>query len=427
MTRLGRVAVACAVLLAAACSQRSCGRSSERAVYKLVPEPSLTFARATPKSAECPHASSTRAGRVAVAPHPLADVPDLSVVASVVDGRWPDRPPRFVDLPEGTERLVLERPSPTTGGFEIRTRAGALAFSREATSVGSHVLARPQRYYVDAGWHDWSATGDGTHASGNLNPSGELLACAMRGEEGQTLIASPQGQTPHQPHRPDFTMVTLERPFDADFLRQHVWGFTVDEPGVGAIDGAGVTALALPSGRFIVLRTSGDAEKLATLGVDVKIEPSATDLSIVPPFALLLYGGGDAGMLAAARGARSTTTRIDARRPDGSLAWRATLPFLAAQPPIDGDGCVYVVGEGIAALDMNGNTKWSSVSQLTLRAQAFADGTLAVVRGSLLEIVGRDGVVRQSFRASEDLTTYPAISSDGAVWVASAKTLYVAK
>jgi len=70
---------------------------------------------------------------------------------------------------------------------------------------------------------------------------------------------------------------------------------------------------------------------------------------------------------------------------------------------------------------------WSTLSTVPLHAQAFSDGTLAVVRGAGLQIVGRDGAIRQSLRAAEELTTYPAIGSDGAVWVASARTLYVAR
>ena len=393
-------------------------------MYQHIPDSHLSFARAEPKSAECPHASSTRAGRVAVASHALAG---LARVGSIEDARWASRPPRFLDIPERGGWLVLERPGATTGGIEVRTGSGMLAFARETISNGSHVMARPERYYVDAVWHDWSGAGEGTRAEGALQSSGELLAIALRGDEAQTLIASPDGRTPDKPLRPDFTRVVMERPFDASFLKQYSWGYKVDEPGVGAIDGAGITAMALPSGRFVVLRTTGDAEKLATLAVDAPIDPAATDLSIIPPFAVVLHGGGDAGILAARRAAVTTSTRVDAHRPDGSLAWRAEVPFVAAQPPIDGDGRIYIVGSGIAALDLEGKTVWSSASRTTLRAQAFADGTLAVVRGSTLQIVGNDGVIRQSLSAAEELTSYPAIASDGSVWVASAKTLYVGR
>ena len=177
-------------LLGFACSPRACGETKEKPVYRLVSDSQIKFTRPEPRSAECPHASSSRAGRVAVAPHALAG---LTAIASVEDGPWAHQAPRFLDLPEGTGWLVLERPSRTTGGLDVRTPAGALAFARETTSSGSHVLARPQRYYVDAAWHAWSGTGAQTRAEGYLSPSGELLACAMRGEEGQTLVATPSG------------------------------------------------------------------------------------------------------------------------------------------------------------------------------------------------------------------------------------------
>jgi outer membrane protein assembly factor BamB len=139
---------------------------------------------------------------------------------------------------------------------------------------------------------------------------------------------------------------------------------------------------------------------------------------------MVLYGGGDAGLLATVRSRHSAVSQLEARRGDGSLAWRTPLTFLATQPPVDGGDRVYVIGAGIAALDLTGRVLWSSSSGERLRVQAFADGTLAVVRGRVLEIVSAEGNVRQSFMAGEELTTYPAIDADGQVWVASAKTLY---
>ncbi len=198
--------------------------------------------------------------------------------------------------------------------------------------------------------------------------------------------------------------------------------------GRRAIDEGGHAVLALRSGRFVVLLSQGDATTRHGIpALDAPIDPGATDLSIVPPFALILYGGGDAGQYIKSVSEDLTTTRIDARLPDGSLAWRVSLPFLAGQPAIDGNGRVYVVGTGIAALDLSGHVLWSAASSVPMRATAFADGTLAVVRGSALQIVASDGGIRQQFLAAEELTTYPAIGSDGAVWVASAKTLYVAR
>lgn len=140
----------------------------------------------------------------------------------------------------------------------------------------------------------------------------------------------------------------------------------------------GHTVIALSSGRFVVLLPKGDENLRAILGADVRIDADATDLSIVPPYAMVLYGGGAGGAIMARRD-RATTSRLDARRSDGTLAWRVELDFRAGQPPLDGGDRVYVVGRGIAAIGLDGKMLWNTQSTMPLRAAAFADGTLAVV------------------------------------------------
>jgi hypothetical protein len=442
--RLAAAAALGLALLAGTYFSSECGKKGGHPRYRLVAEPRLTFTPAEPRSSECPHAASTRAGRVAVTPHALAG---LTAVASIENGPRAAQPPRFIDVPEGSERLVLERPSasdgeafPTRmkgGGFDIRTASGVLGCGAVRGGAGHYVLAKPLRYY-ESEPHDWpppcSASPD-LDNQGYLDSDGDVLAMAVRGGEFQSVYASPgENRWPTPSSSQVFkagTGVALELPFNPEQEKQG-WGYHVYEPGVGAIDGAGITALALPSGRFVVLRATADPdaegwEQQPTLAVDARIDASATDLSIVAPFALVVYGGGDAGRLAARRSALASSTHIDARRADGSLAWRAALSFLATQPPIDGNGLIYVVGTGVTALTMDGTPAWSLPSKGTVRAQAFADGTLAVVQGAELRILGRDGVTQKSMRAAEELTSYPAIASDGAIWVASAKTLYVAR
>ncbi|TMA22735.1 MAG: hypothetical protein E6J85_03905 [Deltaproteobacteria bacterium] len=186
--------------------------------------------------------------------------------------------------------------------------------------------------------------------------------------------------------------------------------------------------IALPSGRLTVLLPEGTDQNEAVAALDVSIEANATDLSIVPPFVMVLYGGGDAGVLARRRSeAFPSGSRLDALRGDGSLAWSVRVPFLARQPPIDGNGRVYLVGLGVAAIDLEGKMLWLNPSPVPVRASAFADGTLALARGSELQIMAPDGSVRQTLRAGEELTSFPAIGPDASVWVASAKTLYVAR
>jgi outer membrane protein assembly factor BamB len=247
----------------------------------------------------------------------------------------------------------------------------------------------------------------------------------VKGDDVRSLVVNnglPQNEAPTDP---DHTTARLERPHDPNVVRSMGWTYNVDEVAVGAIDGGGQTVIALPSGHLVVLSPDGDPKTTHDVIVlEADIDKGATDLSVVPPFALVLYGGGDAGGLVQRRSGAATKTQLDARKPDGSLAWRASLPVLATQPALDGNGQIYVVGSGIAALDMTGRTLWSVASTVPLRAAAFADGALAVVRGSEVQIVGPDGVIRQSFRAGEELTTYPAIGADGTVWAASTKSLY---
>ena len=404
--------------LGAGCSSRACAKSREVPVYNVVPMPGLAFSRAEAPSTECPHASSARSGRVAVLSRPYTGV---IRVGPVDDGPLARSVPRFIDLPRGGARLLLERPQAHNGGYEVRTTSGVLVFSGGGSSRGCHGVAREDHYYVEGVAHSWTGA-EGLIFDVGMNQGAELLACAI-GEMAakttlQILIASPGGMQNHGPSERDYTRVAAMRVKPGSAL-QAAWGFTADEPGVGAIDAAGHTVVVLSSGRFVVLRPEGDEGGLAILATDSKVEPGATDLSIIPPFVVVLYGGGDAGELARRRDEATTTSRVEARNPDGALAWRATVPFVARQPPIDGGDRIYVVGAGIAALDLDGRTLWSSPSTVQIRAAAFADGTLAIVRGAELQIVAKDGTIQQHFNAEELLTTLPAIASDGAVWVAS--------
>jgi hypothetical protein len=423
---LGAAAV-WASMLAVVATSASCSRAKPMEVhvpaYRVVPSPSLAFTRSETPSMECPHASSTRSGRVAVAPRRYAA---LTAVAPIEDTRL--GPPRFIDLPARGDAMVLERPGAVDGAYEVRSTSGALATARSTNSTGIHVLAREEGFYVAGRAASWTGVLDPVNSGATVAFGGELLACAIQGEQLRTLVANNGLMTNDGPSDPDNTTAEMESLHGPNSAVRLGWVYRAVEPAVGAIDGGAHTVVALPSGRLVVLSPQGEPQsKEAVLALDVAIDPGATDLSIVPPFALLLYGGGDAGRLAKRRDAGAATSRLDARRPDGSLAWRASLSFLATQPAIDGDHRVYVVGAGIAALDLDGHTLWSSASTLPLRATAFADGTLAVVRGSELQIVANDGSIKQSLRAVEELTTYPAIGPDGAVWVASARTLYVAR
>ena len=105
-----------------------------------------------------------------------------------------------------------------------------------------------------------------------------------------------------------------------------------------------------------------------------------------------------------------------------------TVPFEVLQPPVDGGaGRIYLLGNGFAAVQ-DGHLLWSKPSSTMILGTAFAGGELALATGPELRIVARDGSIRQSLRTDgEPIAAPPAIASDGAVWVATNKALYVAR
>ncbi len=377
-----------------------------------------------PQSSELPYASSARAGRVGAASRTYTA---LVAVANIESGDLAKVPPRYIDVPASGDRLVLERSGSGRWGYDVRSHTGLLAFTRNTSSAGEHVLVRADVHYVGGAAVSWSGIPDENSFSAIGNADSDLLAISVTNGEKLTLSAIRSEQEPHGPARPNSLSVMMSRLEGPSATARAGWLSGVAEAGVGAIDASGRAVLASSGGRFIVLSAHGDSQGIGIFEVDAQVAPNATDLSIVPPYAMVLYGGGDAGEMAARRGAFARSSRLEAHRSDGSLAWSVTASFLARQPPIEGHGRVYLVGGGIAAFDLDGKLLWSAPSNVPLRAVAFVDGALAVVRGSEVRIVGHDGGIKQSFRAAEELTTYPAIGPDGAVWVASAKTLYVAR
>jgi len=383
----------------------------------------LVFSRPEVHSSQCPHASSARSGRVAVPPRTYST---LEALASLGEGPFAGLPARFLDLSPRGNQLIVERPG-AQSGFDVRRQSGELILARKIVSAGSHALAEDDRFYVDGKGYKWSRETD-TDYEPTLNPGGEALATAVLNGKIRAVVASPGGALQHLPPEPDYTRAEMNRLSGGNAAMRVGWYFMAHEPGVAAIDASGQTVIALPSGRLTVLLPEGTDQNEAVAALDVSIEANATDLSIVPPFVMVLYGGGDAGVLARRRSeAFPSGSRLDALRGDGSLAWSVRVPFLARQPPIDGNGRVYLVGLGVAAIDLEGKMLWLNPSPVPVRASAFADGTLALARGSELQIMAPDGSVRQTLRAGEELTSFPAIGPDASVWVASAKTLYVAR
>jgi outer membrane protein assembly factor BamB len=139
-------------------------------------------------------------------------------------------------------------------------------------------------------------------------------------------------------------------------------------------------------------------------------------LSIVEPYAMIVSDEGS--------GSRLHCVDIN-----GHEQWSTVVPFAVRQPPIDGsDGRVYLAGDGLAAIE-NGQVLWSKPATETIRATAFVDGTLAITQVNTFRIIKRDGpnILTYYSRFNEPITTPPAITHDGAVWMASEKSLYVAR
>ncbi len=391
-------------------------------MYKDVSSPGLQLSRAEPRSSECPHASSARSGRVAAVSPAFTRFAAVGSFEEAPGAPWT---PRFIDIPADRDDVVLERQGASGAVHEVWSRTGARTSQPRLVAQGAHGSAYPDRYYFGGAAYSWNGA-EAFLFGTNLNALGEQLACGVaRDGNLETLIANSGAARNRAPEEADYTQVA--RVSTAGSVVRGLWRIKLDEPGVGAIDAAGQAVVVLPSGRFLVLLPEADGKGNAVLATDARADAGATDASIVPPFAMLLYGGGAAGALAARRSAGLSASRLDAVRVDGTRAWTLTVPFLATQPPIDGNDVIYLVGGGLAAVGMDGHLLWSSLSSVPIRAQAFGDGSLAVVRGNELQIVAHDGAITRSFRAPDELTTYPAIASDGSVWVATEKALYVAR
>jgi hypothetical protein len=121
-------------------------------------------------------------------------------------------------------------------------------------------------------------------------------------------------------------------------------------------------------------------------------------------------------------------TSVEVLDTEGRKAWRAELPWSVRQPPIDGgNGRVYAAGDELAALEA-GKVVWE-VKPGPVHATAFADGAVAYTQGTFLHVRARDGSILVSLETPDKaiLVTPPAIASDGSIWVASARDLFVAR
>jgi len=189
------------------------------------------------------------------------------------------------------------------------------------------------------------------------------------------------------------------------------WEKEVVGTGVGAIGDDLRVVIAMEDGRLLVLDGSTEKPTLET-----KLPFAPTDLSLFGP---------DYALLSKAN-KRTTLHFLDAR---GVEKWSGPIDFEITQPPVDGaDGKVYLVGFGAAAFQ-NGKQLWSWPSKERMMLTCFEDGTCALAVGRELRILHKSGVAKQVLAtpAGEPIMTPPALGSDGSIWVATTKNLYVAR
>jgi hypothetical protein len=165
-----------------------------------------------------------------------------------------------------------------------------------------------------------------------------------------------------------------------------------------------------------ILSPEGTPEREPIELVNISLPYIPRYLSIVEPYAMIVSDEGSG-------------SRVHCVDIGGHEQWSTVVPFVVRQPPIDGSGGrVYLAGDGLAAIE-NGTVIWSQSATDTIRATAFSNGMLAVTQGNTFRIVSRGGMgaLTHPSHFDEPITTPPAITHDGTVWMASEKSLYVAR
>jgi len=249
--------------------------------------------------------------------------------------------------------------------------------------------------------------GNGTILAFARSPA--MLAVVLRGD--------PVPPAPHDP--PERALVGFlgagVRTLRANGEYRTVGGYMIEgASGGGAIGYDARIAFFTDAGRFMIL--SYNTAEAGRLEVDVTLPVRPKNLSITSAGYALLSGGSGAG------------NYLQVLDEKGEIKWATAVGFNAEQPAIDGgNGRLYLVGNGFAAFE-NGKPLWSSSSSERVSAMAFSDGALAMTVGTELRIVDRQGQLRAKLSAPEgEVLGRPAVAPDGAIWVASRTTLYVAR
>jgi hypothetical protein len=308
-------------------------------------------------------------------------------------------------------------------GGDVVTPDGRVVSTGAGTNTAngpSHesILVSAAGYASGPDFFGWSGQHEYVLNSGNAAAGTELAQRLVDGLYTNVTQAEPARSGEQQVGAEGVIVHEVARRSESGSKLQ--WQGWLDGRGVGAIAADGRVVVVMSDGRFRVYAAEGEAGSS-----DARVLAEGTIAG--EPYAVSV---GDDGFFVLAKeisGPSGPAWSVRALDMEGRERWHTTVPFAGLQPPIaGGGGRVYVAGKGLAALE-GGKLTWSVASPSAVRATAFADGTLALAVGASVRIVANDGRVKQEFRTAEgeEVTTPPAIGPDAAVWVASARHVYV--
>jgi hypothetical protein len=381
------------------------------------------------------YASAGRDSRVHAPYRPIQGLRKVSPLAK----RGTSRLPRFVFVaPSGRQMLV-----DYGDWLEGYDSAGALLFGKSGFEQVA-VFATDACFFVAGGETFWNGK-SGQHAlPGGSGRERFFYFDGRRAMNAGTTEPSLQANNYGFSVQSILTPMDPVRPAAETFLWSQLW----DGIGLAAVNPTGDVVVAMEDGAVRVL--AGEARVPGKPGAVIKLEFKV-------PFKPYDISAGDNGivLLEAIERTAIPTDDLGRRRyeeqarkraldptscplawetvahvfdPAGHERWSVRVPFRVLEPPIQaGHDQLYLVGDGVAAVE-HGTITWSGAPRRTY-GTAFEGGELAAAVGSELRIVAPGGAIKATFRVDqgETITAPPAIASDGGVWVATEKNLYVAR
>ena len=368
------------------------------------------------------YANSSRNSRVLQAPRKLSTFKPVTELQKTANG-VPIPAPRFLLASPAGDHVIVDRGTRK----EILDGGGHLA-RLEGFVPSMLIVARSEGFIAGPWYLPWEADLSFARPPEAIRspPAAKDWALSFEGEIFLQLLQGPRNRFIPVP----FIDLLADQYNPANRAFNLLWRERVEGgPGCGAIGPNQRAALAMKDGRFFVFRNefldTHPTEKPGQyIRTKAKLTFSPYEMSVIEP---------GYGVLSMHPNVESTPSGFDSvvHRLDtvGHELWSVHVPFLVRQPPIDGSGGrIYVAGDGLAAVE-DGNTVWLQAPGRRVFATAFEDGSLAVAIDFTLQILDRDGKVRQSFQtaSSEAITTPPAIAGDGSIWVGTEKAIYVAR